>query len=177
MSAPAKRRTPNLGVIILGVDASLRSTGYAIIESRGNSFRAITFGRIHNPQKILPSRCLVRIADAICDLIRQHKPDAVAVEGLTFVQNQQIALKLGQARGAAILAAASAGLPIYEYAPRKVKQAIVGIGSAQKIQVGTMVKSLLGLCEIPQEDAADALAIALCHAQNHRSVIEKSKEI
>jgi crossover junction endodeoxyribonuclease RuvC len=162
---------------ILGIDASLRSTGYGLVQVHGNTLEALAYGQIHNPAKLLPSRCLVRIADEITTLIAQHDPEVVAVEGLTFVQNQQIALKMGQARGAAILAAARVGLPIYEYAPRKVKQAVVGVGSAQKKQVGTMVKALLGLKEIPQEDAADALAIALCHAQNCRNVISAPEQI
>ena len=162
---------------ILGVDASLRSTGYAVIEVNGNEMRASVFGRIHNPAKLLPSRCLLRIFEELDHLIQDKKPDAMAVEGLAYVQNQRIALTLGQARGAAILAAATAGLPVYEYAPRKVKQAVVGVGTAQKNQVGTMVKALLGLREIPQEDAADALAIAICHAQNCRSMMSLQKPI
>lgn len=162
---------------ILGIDASLRSTGYAVLDVRGNSCRALAYGRIRNPQKLLPSRCLARIEHQIALIIQRHRPVAVAVEGLTYVQNQQISFKLGQARGAAILAAAKARLPIYEYAPRKVKQSVVGHGNAQKSQVGAMVKTLLALRELPQEDAADALAIALCHAQNHRSLIACPKEI
>ena len=162
---------------ILGIDASLRSTGYAVIEANGNELRAATFGRIHNQPKLLPSRCLLKIFEELQQLIREQRPDALAVEGLAYVQNQRIALTLGQARGAVILAAAAAGLPVYEYAPRKVKQAVVGVGTAQKRQVGSMVKALLNLQEIPPEDAADALAIAICHAQNCQSVVNPQKPI
>jgi len=150
---------------ILGVDPSLRSTGFALIEANGSECKPICHGCVKNPPSLLPSRCLVRIGDALADLIHQHKPDAMAVEGLVFVQNTKIALTLGQVRGVAIAAAAENGLTVYEYAPRKVKQAVTGLGGAGKTQVGRMVKMLLGLDEPPQEDAADAMAVAICHAQ------------
>jgi crossover junction endodeoxyribonuclease RuvC len=157
-------------MIILGVDPSLRSTGFAVIEARGSECRPICHGHVKNPPSLLPSRCLVRIGDALAELIQQHKPDAMAVEGLVYVQNTRIALTLGQVRGVAIAAAAQSGLTIYEYAPRKVKQAVTGLGGAGKTQVGRMVKMLLGLPALPQEDAADALAVAICHAQCSRGV-------
>jgi crossover junction endodeoxyribonuclease RuvC len=163
---------------ILGVDASLRSTGFALIEANGSECKHICHGRVENPPSLLPSRCLVRIGDALTDLIQQHKPDAMAVEGLVYVQNTKIALTLGQVRGVAIAAAAEKGLAIYEYAPRKVKQAVTGLGGAGKLQVSRMVKMLLGLPEAPQADAADALAVAICHAQCSRGVqINPPKQI
>ncbi len=155
---------------ILGVDPSLRSTGFGLIEARGSQMTAICHGHIQNPPSLLPSRCLVRIGDALANLIREHKPDVMAVEGLVYVQNTKIALTLGQVRGVVIAAAAASGLPIYEYAPRKVKQSVTGLGGAGKTQVGNMVKALLGLKEAPQPDAADALALAICHAQCCRGV-------
>lgn len=163
---------------ILGVDPSLRCTGFAIIEANGSQITHISHGHIKNAAKILPSRCLVRIADTLDALIHEHKPDVLAVEGLVYVQNTRIALTLGQVRGVAIAAAARSGLEIYEYAPRKVKQAVTGLGGAGKGQVGRMVKMMLGLSEIPQEDAADALAVAICHAQCARGIqINPPKQI
>lgn len=155
---------------ILGIDASIRSTGYGLIEVNGSDMRTICHGRIKNPPSVLPSRCLVRVGDKIRHLIHEHQPDIMAVEGLVYVQNTRIALGLGQVRGVAIAAAAEAGLAIYEYAPRKAKLAVTGQGSAGKTQVGNMVKALLGLRAVPQEDAADALALAICHAEICRGV-------
>jgi len=153
---------------ILGVDPSLRSTGFGIIEANGSVIRPICHGHIKNPPTLLPSRCLVRIADTLNKLIRDHKPNVLAVEGLVYVQNTRIALTLGEVRGVVIAAAAAHGLEIYEYAPRKVKQSVTGLGGAGKTQVANMVKMMLGLREVPQPDAADALALALCHAQSRR---------
>jgi len=155
---------------ILGIDPGLRSTGFAIIEAYGSECRPVCHGNVENPPSLLPSRCLVRIGAKLGELIQQHKPDAMAVEGLVFVQNTKIAFTLGQVRGVAIAAAAENGLSVYEYAPRKVKQAVTGLGGAGKMQVGRMVKMLLGLEEPPQTDAADAIAVAICHAQCSRGV-------
>jgi crossover junction endodeoxyribonuclease RuvC len=164
--------------IILGVDPSLRSCGYAVIAARGNEHRSLTYGEIKNPARVLPSRCLVKIGDTLRAVIRQHQPRVMAIEGLVYVQNVRIAFTLGQVRGIAIATAAAQGLEIYEYAPRKVKQAVTGLGGAGKQQVANMVKALLGLPERPGPDAADALAIAICHAQSCRGVLlEKLKPI
>jgi crossover junction endodeoxyribonuclease RuvC len=157
-------------VKILGIDPSLRSTGFGLIEARGNQLIHITHGLIKNAGHVLPSRCLVRVHDTVAGLIQQHQPDAMAVEGLIFVQNTRIALTLGQVRGAAIAVAAAHGLDIFEYAPRKVKQSVTGLGGAGKTQVANMVKALLGLAEAPAEDAGDALAIAICHAQSLQGI-------
>jgi crossover junction endodeoxyribonuclease RuvC len=157
-------------VRILGVDPSLRSTGYGLIESAGNQATALVWGEIKNPATLLPSRCLVRVHDTLSELIRQHQPDAMAVEGLVFVQNTKIAFTLGQVRGVAIAVAAAHGLDVFEYAPRKVKQAVTGLGGAGKTQVANMVKALLGLPAAPPPDAGDALALAICHAQSCRGI-------
>ncbi len=157
-------------MIILGVDPSLRSTGYAVITSAGNAMQSLGYGEIKNPAALLPSRCLVKIGDTLRNLIQEQQPDVMAIEGLVYVQNTKIAFTLGQVRGVAIAAAAAAGLEIYEYAPRKVKQAVTGLGGAGKSQVANMVKALLGLKEAPPADAADAIAIAICHAQSCRGV-------
>ena len=153
-------------MVIFGLDPSLRSTGYGIIAVEGRSLRALTYGVIKNADKIVPSRCLVAIRNEVTDLLQEYQPDVAAVEGIIYLQNFQTAITLGSARGAALLALAEAGLPIYEYAPRRVKAAATGRGAAQKTQVGFMMRALLGLTENPPSDAADALAIALTHAQN-----------
>ena len=155
---------------ILGVDPSLRSTGFGLIEARGNEMRAIVYGEIKNRPDILPSRCLVNIGDTMARLVEEHRPEVLAIEGLVYVQNTKIAFTLGQVRGVIIAAAAKNGIPSYEYAPRKVKQAVTGLGAAGKEQVANMVKALLGLKEVPPADAGDALALAICHAQSLRGI-------
>jgi crossover junction endodeoxyribonuclease RuvC len=162
--------------VIFGLDPSLRSTGYGIIRVEGRQMRALAYGIIKNADKIVPSRCLVAIHQQITDLLQQHRPDAAAVEGIIYLQNFQTAITLGSARGAALLAFAEAGLPIFEYAPRRVKSAATGRGGAQKAQVGFMMRAMLGLTENPPADAADALAIALTHAQN-TGIKSKPREI
>ncbi len=165
-------------MIILGIDPSLRSTGFGVVEVHGNQMFALCHGAVKNPPKLPPSRCLVRIGDEVRKLIKAHKPNEVAIEGLVYVQNTRIAFTLGQVRGVVIAAAAENNLPIYEYAPRKVKQAVTGLGGAGKTQVGNMVKAMLGLSEIPQADAGDALALAICHAHNCRGIqVKPAKEI
>lgn len=155
---------------ILGIDPSLRSTGFGIITATGNDLRPVVHGEIKNPPAILPSRCLVKIADVVTELIDKHQPEVMAIEGLVYVQNTQIAFTLGQVRGVIIAAAARNGLEIYEYAPRQVKRSVTGLGAAGKNQVAHMVKAQLGLSEAPPADAADALAIAISHAQNCRGI-------
>ena len=150
---------------VLAIDPSLRGTGFAILETAGQKIRALAYGTIKNRADLLPSGCLVAIHERITDLIREHSPECAAVEGVIFVQSYRTAITLGAARGAALLAAAGHGLPIYEYAPRRVKQSVVGKGGAQKGQVAFMVRALLGLTETPPADAADALAIGLTHLQ------------
>jgi crossover junction endodeoxyribonuclease RuvC len=125
--------------------------------------RVVVYGRIRNRPSDPHSRCLENIFDSITDLIEEHRPDCAAIEGAFFAKNARTAMLLGQARGAAITACAKRGVAITEHSPRKVKQSLVGTGAAQKDQVARMVVRLLGLEEQPQEDAADALALAICH--------------
>jgi crossover junction endodeoxyribonuclease RuvC len=157
---------------VLAVDPSLRSTGYAVLErvAAGNAQasvrpRALTWGVIKNKPDLLQSGCLVAIHGRIRELVEEYQPTAAAFEAVIFVQSYKTAIVLGCARGAALLAAAHAGLPIYEYAPRRVKQSVVGRGGAEKEQVAFMVRALLGLTETPSSDAADALAVGLTHFQ------------
>ncbi len=148
---------------VLAIDASLRSSGVAIVESDRGRHRALYFGTVQNKNSLAPSACLVAIHERLSDLIREHEPDCCALEAVIYVQSHKTAILLGAARGAAILAAAERGLPIFEYAPTRIKQATVGRGGADKSQVALMMRALLGLTTTPQSDEADALAIALTH--------------
>jgi crossover junction endodeoxyribonuclease RuvC len=148
---------------VLAIDASLRNTGVAIVDANNGKPRSIYFGTIHNASSVRPSSCLVAIRDRLVQLIREHEPDCCAFEAVIYVQSHKTAIVLGAARGAAILAAAENGLPVFEYPPRRIKQSTVGRGAAGKNQVAFMVRALLGLTETPDADAADALAIALTH--------------
>ncbi|MCG8393908.1 MAG: crossover junction endodeoxyribonuclease RuvC [Pseudomonadales bacterium] len=149
--------------LILGIDPGSRRTGYGLVEQVGNRSRAVAFGTISTTHKDMPPR-LGEIFTGIDQVVREYGPVEVSVEKVFMARNADSALKLGQARGAAIAAVMQASLPVFEYSARQVKQAVVGRGGAEKVQVAEMVKHLLGLEKRPQEDAADALAIALCHA-------------
>ncbi len=153
-------------VRVIAIDPSLRGTGYAVLDKAGGKIQAVAYGIIKNGDKLLPSACLAAIHDRLAELIRMHEPQCAAVEGIIYVQSHRIAITLGAARGAAILAAAARGLPVYEYAPRRVKQSVAGRGAAGKNQVAFMVRARLGLSETPPADAADALAIGLTHFQS-----------
>lgn len=153
--------------VILGVDPSLRGTGYGVIRLGKPHPVALSHGTISCPQNWEHSRCLVKISQALREVLREHQPTACVVEGLFYAQNLQTAIVMGEARGAALAAIAEAGLEIFEIAPRKVKQAIVGYGAAQKSAVARMVQRLLDLPKPPSPDAADALALALAHAQEN----------
>ncbi len=151
---------------VLAIDASLRKTGVAIVDATNGKPRALYFGAICNPPALHSSSCLLSIRSQIAALIRQHQPDCCALESVIYVQSHKTAILLGAARGAAILAAAENGLPIFEYPPARIKQATVGRGAAGKNQVAFMVRALLGLTETPDADAADALAIGLTHLRS-----------
>ncbi len=154
---------------ILGIDPGSRLTGFGIIEVNGDQAIAVQHGVIKAGTGEFPERLGI-IFTGIRDLIDEHQPAEVAVEAVFVSRNASTALKLGQARGAAICAAISLGLPVSEYAPRSVKQAIVGRGGADKVQVQHMVMVLLQLQEKLQEDAADALAVALCHQHTQQTL-------
>jgi crossover junction endodeoxyribonuclease RuvC len=164
--------------IVIGVDPSLRATGYGVIQAGRPSARALAHGTIVCPAGWERSRCLAKIAQTLREVVARHRPTVCAIEGLFFAQNLQTALIMGEARGAALVVLAETGLEIFEIAPRKVKQAIVGYGAAQKSAVGKMVQRLLHLSEPPAPDAADALAIALTHLQTtHRFGLGAPKKI
>jgi crossover junction endodeoxyribonuclease RuvC len=145
------------------VDTSLRSTGVALIRARGSQAEALAYELVKNPPGRPLSACLKHLAQSMAEILARGKPQAAALEDIFFCKNVKTAMILGEARGVVIAACASAGVPVYEYSPRRVKQAVVGYGNADKSQVRRMVMAMLNLNEEPHEDAADALAIALCH--------------
>jgi crossover junction endodeoxyribonuclease RuvC len=161
-NAPADAR------IILGVDPSLRGTGYGVVRIGGDELIAVTHGTIACPKNWTRSRCLAQISNALRAVLRDYQPEVCVVEGLFFAQNLETALIMGEARGAAMAAVAEAGLDIYEISPRKVKQAIVGYGAAQKLAVARMIQRMLNLTDQPAPDAADALALAVAFAHSRR---------
>jgi len=151
---------------ILGIDPGTRITGYGLIEKQGNRLLHIDNGAIVTRSGEPLAERLKAIHDQIGAVIGHYRPEAVAIEEVFFAQNPQSALKLGHARGSAMLAGVNAGLPVFEYTALQVKSAVVGYGKAAKEQVQQMVRTLLALPEIAQEDASDALAVAICHAHS-----------
>jgi crossover junction endodeoxyribonuclease RuvC len=148
---------------VLAIDASLRNTGVAVLEASNGKVEARYFGIIHNPSALRLSSCLVAIRQRLLEVIQTYQPDCCAFESVIYVQSHKTAITLGAARGSAIMTVAEHGLPVFEYAPKRIKQATVGRGAADKSQVAFMVRALLGLTETPGADEADALAIGLTH--------------
>lgn len=157
-------------MIILGIDPGIATMGYGVINYFGNSFNYITCGAITTPAGERVERRLALIYDKLNNLIKTYRPQALAVEELFFNTNQKTAINVAQARGIVLLSAERSGVPLYEYTPLQVKQAVVGYGRAEKHQIMEMTKLLLSLNERPKpDDAADALALAICHAHNSTS--------
>ena len=157
--------------MVLGIDPGTAILGYGVVAVDGERMRAVEFGAITTPASDPLSRRLVLLFDGIDRLIDRARPTEVAVEQLFFSKNVQSAFAVGQARGVALLCAARRGLPISEYTPQQVKQSVAGYGKATKLQVQSMVRVMLGLPELPRpDDAADALAIAICHARWNQAV-------
>ena len=172
------RPVANAQSVILGIDPSLRGTGYGVIRIAKPHPVALAHGTISCPAGWERSRCLVKIVETLRDVLKQHQPMVCVMEGLFYAQNLQTAIIMGEARGAALATVAEAGLDIYEIATRKVKLAIVGYGAAQKSAVAKMVQRLLDLPKPPAPDAADALALALTHAREYsRYSLTPSKKI
>lgn len=157
---------------VLGIDASLRGTGLAVIEQNGTRLAARHWEVVRMDAKAPHSECLRAIRARIGAVLAEHLPDAAAVEGGFFFKNAKVAMVLGEVRGVAIAGCAAAGVPVFEYSPRRAKQNITGWGAAPKEQVAKMVKAVLGLAETPPPDATDAFALALCHAQSSRGVFQ-----
>lgn len=148
--------------IILGVDPGSRITGYGVIKCQGREHQYLGSGCIRTSSTELPGR-LEQIFNGLTEVIRQYQPDEFAIERVFMAKNADSALKLGQARGAAIVAATIKGLPVSEYSATQIKSAVVGTGKADKKQVQHMIQQLLRLSATPQADAADALGVAMCH--------------
>jgi crossover junction endodeoxyribonuclease RuvC len=156
--------------IILGIDPGSRLTGYGVVRQLGSKFEYVASGCIRMTLDDMPLR-LEQIFNGVREIISQTQPTVFAIEQVFMARNPDSALKLGQARGAAIVAARFAGLEVFEYSARQVKQSVVGTGAADKTQVQHMVKTLLKLPASPQADAADALAVALCHGHTQQSLL------
>src|ERR687885_225024 len=171
----ANRRT---GTTILGIDPGTATMGWGVIRQEGNKLRYVQHGAIVTPSNWEMPRRLARLFDGVTELVRGYRPDTVAVEELFFNTNVTTAITVGQARGMALLAAYKAGVEVAEYTPLQVKQAITSYGRAEKRQVQEMIKTLLNLREIPKpDDAADGLAIAICHAFSSRMGREKGGKV
>ena len=162
--------------IILGVDPGSRITGYGVIQCQGRQQIYLGSGCIRMQGDALAPR-LQQIFDGVSQLILQYKPDMFAIEQVFMAKNPDSALKLGQARGAAIVAASNQGLDVAEYSARQIKQSVVGNGNAQKTQVQHMVTFILKLPGTPQADAADALAVALCHSHSEENLIKMAGQV
>ncbi len=163
--------------MLLSIDPSLRSTGFAILEGTDSKVRCLEYGVIHNPPALSVPSCLKNIHERLATVIEQYCPEAMALEQIIYVKSLSVAIVMGSARGAALLAAAQAGLSVYEYPPRRIKQAVVGRGGAVKDQVAFMVRALLGLRETPPSDAADAIAIGLTHLRSMATALPANVKI
>ncbi len=159
---------------IIGIDPGYAIVGYGIVDKIGNSYKPVQYGCIKTSSKTEMPERLLHIYRELEELLLQYKPSAASIEQLFFNNNAKTALLVGQARGVAMLACVAQGISIYEYTPLQVKQALVGYGKAEKMQVQDMVKRILHLREVPRpDDTADALAVAICHG-NSLNYITKS---
>ena len=154
-------------IIILGIDPGIAIVGWGVVEYKGNKFNPLGFGSVQTPASMKTEDRLVEIFNSINEIIKKYKPDCMAVEELFWNTNQTTGIRVSEARGVILLCAARLGIPVYEYTPLQVKQAVVGYGRAEKKQVVSMVTMLLNLEKPPKpDDTADALAIAVCHAHS-----------
>lgn len=157
-------------VVVLGIDPGTATTGFGLVaEDAGGEARLLRYGVIQTPSTAPMTQRLLAIYQQVSALIAADRPEAIAIEELFFKRNVTTAIAVGQARGVVLLAAAQAGAPVFEYKPAEVKQALVGYGSADKAQIQEMVRMMLGLTETPRpDDAADAVAVAICHLHSQR---------
>lgn len=160
----------NKSRIVIGIDPGTAITGYGLVREQENGeLEWVAHGVVTTPSDWDEPKRLLELYQKLCEILSNYKPDCCAVEKLFFQKNVKTAISVGQGRGAALIAAARSELPVGEYTPLEVKQAVVGYGSADKRQVQQMVKVLLGLSDIPKpDDAADALAVAICHLHSTR---------
>ena len=161
---------------ILGVDPGSRTLGWGIVEGSGSKYHGIAYGTVKSNPKVKFSTRLLKIYDDLTEVIERFEPDVLSIEEAFYAQNVKVALKLGQVRGAVLLLGEKSRLEIAEYSPRLIKKTVVGYGNAEKEQVQEMVKILLKLDKTPEpHDAADALAIAICHF-HHAGISEKLRK-
>ena len=163
--------------LILGIDPGSRVTGYGVIKAQGSNQDYIASGCIRTRDKAPLPEKLAEIYAGVTELINEYQPEEFAIEKVFMSKSADSALKLGQARGVAIVAAVNLGLPVFEYEARKIKQAVTGTGAATKVQVQHMVQSLLRLSGTPQSDAADALGIALCHSHTRLNLARMDSSV
>lgn len=157
---------------VIGIDPGYAIVGYGILEYLNNSFKAICYGAIRTEAKMPFDQRLLKINENLEKLFKQFNPDSMSIEKLFFTSNQKTVIDVSQARGVIVVAAAKFGIPVFEYTPLQVKQSVVGYGRAEKKQVMEMTKMMLGLKTIPKpDDAADALAVAICHSHTSSSLI------
>ncbi len=157
-------------MLVLGIDPGTATTGYGLVrETADNSYEVVDYGVISTPAGMLAEKRLIMLYDKLKEILLLHRPEECAVEKLFFQRNVTTALAVGQARGVTLLAMAQQDLPVAEYTPLEIKQAVTGYGGADKRQIQMMVQAMLQLAELPRpDDAADALAVALCHLQSYR---------
>jgi len=160
---------------VLGIDPGSETLGWGVVDGSGSRYALVAFGTVKSRPKDAFSKRLLNIYDGVAEIMAEHSPDVLSVEDTFYAVNVGVALKLGQVRGLMLLLAEQRGLDIAEYAPRLVKQTVVGYGNAEKHQVQEMVRILLGMKTAPTpHDAADALAIAICHF-HHAGMAERMK--
>ena len=165
-------------MVILGIDPGYAIVGYGVVNYVNNNFKPITFGAVTTPAGMDFPQRLDIIFNGITELIEKTKPDALSIEKLYFNTNTTTAIDVAQARGVIVLAARRCGVPIFEYTPLQVKQAVTGYGRAEKRQIIEMTKTILGLSKAPKpDDTADALALAICHAHTSGSLLGKLKTL
>lgn len=148
---------------VIGIDAALRSTGFGVVEQAVGRLRAVEFLVVQNAPTLSHSACLLRVREELASLIARTKPEAAAIEGGFFSRNARTAMILGEVRGVIIATCAEKGVAVYEYSPRHAKMSLTGFGGASKEQMERMIATVLGLKQPPPSDAADALALAICH--------------
>ena len=165
-------------MVIMGIDPGYAIVGYGVVNYVNNNFKPLTFGAVTTPAGMDFPQRLDIIYNGITELIEKTKPDALSIEKLYFNTNTTTAIDVAQARGVIVLAARKCGVPIFEYTPLQVKQAVTGYGRAEKRQIIEMTKTLLGLSKAPKpDDTADALALAICHAHTSGSLLGKLKTL
>ena len=163
-------------LVILGIDPGVATIGFGVIRAERGSNALVQYGVITTPPGVPLSKRLVQIHDDMDQLVRQFKPDEIAIEELFFSKNNTTGISVAHGRGVILLAAERMGIPIYEYTPVQVKQAVVGYGGAEKRQVMLMTQRLLNMKQIPKpDDAADALAIAICHSRSATSLLNTER--